>query len=61
MRSPGGRHDWKRFLRPEELAELLEGAGLEVADIRGLGFSPARGFVLSDDTGLDYLATVTRA
>ncbi|MES2443629.1 MAG: bifunctional 2-polyprenyl-6-hydroxyphenol methylase/3-demethylubiquinol 3-O-methyltransferase UbiG [Pseudomonadota bacterium] len=58
---PKGTHDWKRFLRPEELAELLAGVGLKVTDTQGLGFSPARGFVLSGDTSLDYLVTVRRA
>jgi 2-polyprenyl-6-hydroxyphenyl methylase/3-demethylubiquinone-9 3-methyltransferase len=58
---PKGTHDWKQFLRPEELAELLAGAGLKVTDTRGLGLSPARGFVLRDDTSLDYLVTAVRA
>ena len=30
-------------------------------DTRGLGFSVAKGFVLSDDTGLDYFLTAVRA
>lgn len=58
---PRGTHDWNQFLRPEELAGLLAGAGLKVTDTRGLGFSPARGFVLSGDTSLDYLVTAVRA
>jgi 2-polyprenyl-6-hydroxyphenyl methylase/3-demethylubiquinone-9 3-methyltransferase len=58
---PKGTHDWRQFLRPEELTELLEGVGLRVTDVRGLGFSPARGFVLSGDTSLDYLVTAVRA
>ncbi|MBO9714458.1 bifunctional 2-polyprenyl-6-hydroxyphenol methylase/3-demethylubiquinol 3-O-methyltransferase UbiG [Sphingomonas sp.] len=57
---PKGTHDWRKFLRPDELTELLEAEGMEVADVRGLGFSPARGFVLSDDTSLDYLLTARR-
>jgi 2-polyprenyl-6-hydroxyphenyl methylase/3-demethylubiquinone-9 3-methyltransferase len=58
---PKGTHDWTQFLRREELAELLAAVGLKVTDTRGLGFSPARGFVLSGDTSLDYLVTVVRA
>jgi len=58
---PKGTHDWNQFLTPDALTALLEGAGLEVRDLRGLGFSPARGFVLSDDTSLDYLVTARRA
>jgi 2-polyprenyl-6-hydroxyphenyl methylase/3-demethylubiquinone-9 3-methyltransferase len=58
---PKGTHDWNQFLTPDELTALLEGAGLKVDDLRGLGFSPARGFVLRDDTSLDYLVTARRA
>ncbi|TGX54873.1 bifunctional 2-polyprenyl-6-hydroxyphenol methylase/3-demethylubiquinol 3-O-methyltransferase UbiG [Sphingomonas gei] len=58
---PRGTHDWSQFLTPDELTALLEGVGLVVSDLRGLGFSPARGFVLSDDTSLDYLLTARRA
>lgn len=58
---PKGTHDWDKFLTPDELAVLLEDAGLKVIDTRGLSFSPAKGFVLSDDMALDYLVTAVRA
>jgi 2-polyprenyl-6-hydroxyphenyl methylase/3-demethylubiquinone-9 3-methyltransferase len=54
---PKGTHDWNKFLTPAELTELVEAAGFAVSGLRGLGFSPTRGFVLSDDTALDYLLT----
>ena len=57
---PRGTHDWQRFLTPDELATLLAEAGLEVTDRRGLAFSPARGFRLSDDLSLDYLIAARR-
>jgi 2-polyprenyl-6-hydroxyphenyl methylase/3-demethylubiquinone-9 3-methyltransferase len=58
---PKGTHDWRQFLRPEELTELLEGVGLVVSETCGLTFSPARGFVLGADTSMDYLVTARRA
>ncbi|MEN2787652.1 bifunctional 2-polyprenyl-6-hydroxyphenol methylase/3-demethylubiquinol 3-O-methyltransferase UbiG [Sphingomonas qilianensis] len=58
---PRGTHDWHRFLTPDELTALLEAAGLRVIDTCGLGFSVAQGFVLSDDTRLDYFLTAVRA
>ncbi|MDG2533532.1 bifunctional 2-polyprenyl-6-hydroxyphenol methylase/3-demethylubiquinol 3-O-methyltransferase UbiG [Sphingomonas sp. HITSZ_GF] len=58
---PEGTHDWSKFLRPEELEELLAGAGLKVIDRTGLGFSPARGFVTGTNEVLNYLVTVVRA
>lgn len=57
---PKGTHDWNQFLTPAELTELLQAAGLQVGDLRGLGFSAARGFVLSGGTSLDYLVTARR-
>jgi len=58
---PKGTHDWTQFLTPDELTELLAGVGLKVTHVQGLGFSPARGFVLSGDTSLDYLVTAVHA
>jgi 2-polyprenyl-6-hydroxyphenyl methylase/3-demethylubiquinone-9 3-methyltransferase len=59
-RIPRGTHDWDKFLTPQELIALVEAAGLEVIDTRGLAFSPARGFVLSDDLKLDYFISARR-
>lgn len=58
---PRGTHDWERFLTPEELSRLLVAAGLEVRDVTGLSFTPARGFALSDSTELDYFVTAARS
>ena len=52
---PKGTHDWHKFLTPEELAAHVEAAGLRVIDRKGLSFSPAAGFHLSDNLALDYL------
>ena len=57
---PKGTHDWERFLTPDELTDRLEAAGLRVANLRGLSFSPMLGFHISDDTSLDYLLTAKR-
>lgn len=57
---PRGTHDHDKFIAPDELAELLDAAGLEMVDRRGLSFSAARGFVLSEDMSLNYLVTARR-
>lgn len=57
---PRGTHDWDKFLTPDELTAIVEGAGLRVTDVRGLSFSPARGFVVGDDMKLNYLMTAVR-
>lgn len=58
---PRGTHDHAKFIIPDELTALLADAGLEVADLRGLSFSPGAGFHLSDDTSLNYLLTARRS
>ncbi|OJV34640.1 MAG: 3-demethylubiquinone-9 3-O-methyltransferase [Sphingomonas sp. 67-36] len=60
-RIPRGTHDWNRFLTPDELGDLLARAGMRVIDVRGLSFSPTRGFALSDSTVLDYFVTAVGA
>ena len=57
---PRGTHDWDKFLTPDELTALVEGAGLRVIDIAGLGFSPGKGFTVGADTRLDYFVTAVR-
>lgn len=54
---PRGTHDWDQFLKPEELAALIEGAGLEVIDRTGLSPSAAKGFKLGGSEALNYLVT----
>lgn len=58
---PRGTHDWNQFLKPDELTALVEAAGLEVIETRGLSFSPAKGFAMTADLSLDYFITAVRA
>ncbi len=58
---PKGTHDWHKFLTPDELTAVVEGAGLKVIDVAGLGFSPGKGFHVGSDTSLDYFVTAVRA
>jgi len=57
---PKGTHDWRKFLTPDELTAHVEAAGLRVIDRKGLAFSPAAGFHLSDNMALDYFLTAVR-
>ncbi|MFA6117357.1 MAG: bifunctional 2-polyprenyl-6-hydroxyphenol methylase/3-demethylubiquinol 3-O-methyltransferase UbiG [Sphingomonas sp.] len=58
---PRGTHDWGKFLTPDELVALVEAAGLKLVETRGLSFSVAKGFVVSDDMKLDYFVTAVRS
>ena len=58
---PRGAHDWNRFMTPAELSEALVNAGLTVIDTHGLGWSPAKGFQIGSDTGINYFLTARHA
>lgn len=57
---PKGTHDWNKFLTPDELEALAEAAGLRVVARQGIGFSVAKGFVLSENEALNYLMALVR-
>ncbi|HET6538470.1 MAG TPA: bifunctional 2-polyprenyl-6-hydroxyphenol methylase/3-demethylubiquinol 3-O-methyltransferase UbiG [Sphingopyxis sp.] len=57
---PRGTHDWDQFITPNELADLLADAGLEVMDRTGLAPSLAKGFTLGGSDSLNYLVTARR-
>jgi 2-polyprenyl-6-hydroxyphenyl methylase/3-demethylubiquinone-9 3-methyltransferase len=58
---PRGTHHWDDFATPEELRELLAGAGLAMGEPRGIAWSPLQGLHLSSDLSLNYIVTATRA
>ncbi len=59
---PKGTHDYRRFIRPSELARWSRAAGLETADLTGLTYNPLTGrYRLDpDDVDVNYLVTCRR-
>lgn len=52
---PRGTHDWKKFVRPSELAAASRRAALNPAGIQGYVFNPLAGeFGLSDNVAVNY-------
>lgn len=59
---PAGTHDWKKFLKPEELRSFLEGQPLEMAGPFGVAYDPLTGrWSRSGDIDVNYMMVVTRA
>ena len=54
---PKGTHDWKKFITPDELYDLLRGAGLDPVDRKGMVFNPLGwSWSLSDrDLSVNYV------
>lgn len=59
---PAGTHDWKKFLKPSEVAAPLVAAGLQLTDVRGLVYHPLSDtFALSaDDLDVNYFVTAVK-
>lgn len=59
---PAGTHDWKKFLKPSEIAQRLEKNGFTVTDVCGLVYDPiSRAFSLSKtDLDVNYFITAMR-
>ena len=53
---PKGTHDWRRFLRPKEIGDMLARHGLETKEVRGVSFNPwANRWRLSNDDSVNYM------
>lgn len=58
---PRGTHDWRKFIRPAELAGWLRGAGMDIADQQGLHYDPlARQFSLRPGVDVNYLVAARK-
>ena len=58
---PRGTHDWRRFVRPAELARRLRRAGLTVGDAVGVRYRPLTAdWGLGRDLSANYMMTATR-
>jgi 2-polyprenyl-6-hydroxyphenyl methylase/3-demethylubiquinone-9 3-methyltransferase len=59
---PKGTHDWHKFITPDELFDLLRGAGLDPVDRKGFVFNPLGwSWRISDrDLSVNYVTTSVR-
>jgi 2-polyprenyl-6-hydroxyphenyl methylase/3-demethylubiquinone-9 3-methyltransferase len=58
---PAGTHDWRKFVKPDELGALGRAAGLRLADLSGMVWSPlAAGWAISRDVSINYIAAFAR-
>jgi 2-polyprenyl-6-hydroxyphenyl methylase/3-demethylubiquinone-9 3-methyltransferase len=58
---PRGTHDWRRFVRPAELANRLRDAGMRPSALTGVVYEPAYDrFRLTRDPGVNYLMAAVR-
>lgn len=60
---PRGTHDWRKFLKPSQVARPLRDAGLSIEEMAGLVYSPLTGRwrIESQDLDVNYLMVAAKA
>lgn len=59
---PVGTHTWRQFVTPAELGVYCRAAGLRLADVAGMSFTPpSLNFRISRDTSVNYIAMAQSA
>lgn len=55
---PRGTHEYRKFIKPSEIAAQLRQSGLRVTDITGMQYNPiTRNYTLGRDIDVNYLLT----
>lgn len=58
---PAGTHDWRKFLKPEELRGFIAGEPLEMTGPFGVAYDPLTGrWSRSGDVDINYMMVVTK-
>ena len=58
---PRGTHDWRKFVKPEELTAEIAAAGLSVYEMTGVAYSPLSDrWRLTGDTSVNYMVMATK-
>ncbi|MFN3837150.1 MAG: bifunctional 2-polyprenyl-6-hydroxyphenol methylase/3-demethylubiquinol 3-O-methyltransferase UbiG [Brevundimonas sp.] len=59
---PAGTHDWRQFLKPDEIRSMLVQEPVTVEGPYGLNYDPLNDrWSQSDDAGINYMMVATRA
>jgi len=58
---PAGTHEYARFIKPAELAQMCRDAGLELHSAKGLGYNPlTQRYSIGGDTDVNYMIACRR-
>jgi 2-polyprenyl-6-hydroxyphenyl methylase/3-demethylubiquinone-9 3-methyltransferase len=59
---PAGTHEWRKFVKPSELARHIRGGGMHVHALNGMEFDPFRNeWKLGNDLAVNYLAFAVKS
>lgn len=58
---PRGTHDWRKFVRPSEIADALRPEGMKVVELTGVAYNPVSDrWTTTHDLDVNYMALATR-
>ena len=58
---PAGTHDWRKFVKPSELAAGLRPLGFDIVELKGLAYRPLGDeWSLTDDLDVNYMAVAVK-
>ncbi|MEM1186883.1 MAG: bifunctional 2-polyprenyl-6-hydroxyphenol methylase/3-demethylubiquinol 3-O-methyltransferase UbiG [Pseudomonadota bacterium] len=58
---PRGTHQWRKFVKPAELATMLNNADLRVTATAGVGINPlTRAYRITSDTSVNYMLVAAK-
>jgi 2-polyprenyl-6-hydroxyphenyl methylase/3-demethylubiquinone-9 3-methyltransferase len=53
---PKGTHEYRKFIKPSSLGDMMRDSGLEVEKTRGMGYNPiTETFTLNDKLDVNYI------
>lgn len=54
---PAGTHDWRKFVKPSEMAKALRRVNVDIKGLQGLSYAPITDeWYPADDLGVNYMA-----
>ncbi len=58
---PKGTHDYAKFIKPSELAQMMRSAGLDLGTSTGMSYHPiTRNYTLGEDVSVNYIMQASK-
>ena len=58
---PKGTHNFKKFIKPEDLSEIFKRSGFEIKNLKGISWFPLNRWVLTNNTSVNYICSFVRS
>ena len=58
---PRGTHNFKKFIKPEDLSEIFKRSGFAIKNLKGISWFPLNRWVLTNNTSVNYICSFVRS